>query len=351
MAAFLSSIKERVSITGQPLWRPKLIRKKFLIFSILFVVLILAPIVLNQYYNYLLKSRSTQESFQIFIIKPGQPIAQIAKNLEKAGLVKNALAFRLLVAQMGIAKNIQYGDFRLSPNKTSREIAQELTHGAIDVWVTLPEGMRVEQQADLIESKLKVSSNDKYQFDKKEYIKLAQEGYMFPDTYLIAKDAAAKDIVERLRQTFDEKVAKNLLVTSSGLSEDEIVILASLIEKEAKSDEERSTIAGILLNRVDVGMALEVDATVSYAKGYDSANNTWWPTVTVADYKSVKSSYNTYLNTGFPPAPIASPGLESIRSAASPAQTDYFYYLHDSKGQIHYAKTVEEHNKNIQDFL
>ena len=351
MAAFLSSIKGQVSTTGQLLWRPKLIRKKFLIFSILFVVLILAPIVLNQYYNYLLKSRSTQESFQIFIIKPGQPIAQIAKNLEKAGLVKNALAFRLLVAQMGIAKNIQYGDFRLSPNKTSREIAQELTHGAIDVWVTLPEGMRVEQQADLIESKLKVSSNDKYQFDKKEYIKLAQEGYMFPDTYLIAKDAAAKDIVERLRQTFDEKVAKNLLVTSSGLSEDEIVILASLIEKEAKSDEERSTIAGILLNRVDVGMALEVDATVSYAKGYDSANNTWWPTVTVADYKSVKSSYNTYLNTGFPPAPIASPGLESIRSAASPAQTDYFYYLHDSKGQIHYAKTVEEHNKNIQDFL
>jgi len=173
-----------------------LIRKKFLVFSILFVVLILAPIVLNQYYNYLLKSRSTQESFQIFIIKPGQPIAQIAKNLEKAGLVKNALAFRLLVAQMGIAKNIQYGDFRLSPNKTSREIAQELTHGAIDVWVTLPEGMRVEQQADLIESKLKVSSNDKYQFDKKEYIKLAQEGYMFPDTYLIAKDAAAKaDVV------------------------------------------------------------------------------------------------------------------------------------------------------------
>ena len=328
-----------------------MIRKKFLVFSILFVVLILAPIVLNQYYNYLLKSRSIQESFQIFIIKPGQPIAQIAKNLQDAEIIKNALAFRLLVARMGIAKNIQYGDFRLSPHQSSRQIAEFLTHGAIDVWITFPEGLRVEEMAQIVEAKLRVPTNDKYQFDKEEFVKIAKEGYMFPDTYLIPKDAAAQDVTKRLRQTFDEKVAKNLLVTSSGLSEDEIVILASLIEKEAKSDEERSIIAGILLNRLDVGMALEVDATVSYAKGYDSANNTWWPTVTVADYKSVKSSYNTYLNTGLPPAPIASPGLESIRSAASPQETDYFYYLHDSKGKIHYAKTVEEHNQNIQQFL
>lgn len=329
-----------------------MIKKKPLIFALLFIVLILTPVLLNKYYNYLLQPLSTEETSQIFVIKPGQPVTQIAQNLEDAGLIKNALAFRLLVAQMGIAKNIQYGDFRLSPNKTSREIAQELTHGAIDVWVTLPEGMRIEEQAARLEEKLKFGSNEKYQFDKSEYIKLAQEGYMFPDTYLIARDAAAVDIAERLRQTFDEKVGR---LPSKGaennLTAEEVVILASLVERESKSSQERPIIAGILLNRLNSGMALQVDATIQYAKGYDSNENTWWPQVTTSDYQNVKSAFNTYLHPGLPPAPIANPGLESLQAAAEPAETDYFYYLHDSDGKVHYATTAEEHNQNIQNFL
>jgi len=327
-------------------------KKKPLIFALLFLILILTPVLLNKYYNYLLEPRSKEETSQIFVIKPGQPVTQIAQNLEEAGLVKNALAFRLLVAQMGIAQNIQAGDFRLSPDKTSREIATELTHGAIDVWITLPEGMRIEEQAARLEEKLKFGSNEKYQFDKGQYIKTAQEGYMFPDTYLVAKDATAADIAQRLRQTFDEKVATLLAKgKESNLTEEEVLILASLVERESKSPRERPIIAGILLNRLNTGMALQVDATIQYAKGYDSNENTWWGQVTPSEYETVKSRFNTYLYPGLPPAPIANPGLESLQAAAEPAQTEYFYYLHDAEGKVHYATTAEEHNQNIQDFL
>lgn len=327
--------------------------KKLPLFAIIFIILIITPPALNLYYNSLLKPVSDNKTAQFFIIKPGQPVTQIAQNLEKAGLVKNALAFRLYVAQSGIGKTIQAGDFRLSPNQSSREIAKELTHGAIDVWITFPEGTRVEEMADIIDNKLKSQENDKYQFDKKEFISKAQEGHMFPDTYLIAKDATAKDIAERLQTTFDEKVDRKTLLKGlkNNLTEEKVIILASLIEREAKSNEERPIIAGIILNRLNAGIALQVDATVQYAKGYDTAKNSWWPAVTQYEYSSVKSLYNTYLHVGLPPGPIANPGLESIRAAASPVDTEYMYYLHDTSGKIHYAKTIEEHQQNIQKYL
>jgi UPF0755 protein len=296
------------------------------------------------------KTQNVEE--KLFIVTPGQPLTTIAKNLEKQNFIKNAFAFRLLVAQMGIGKSIQFGDFKLSSSMTSRDIAKELTHGAIDVWVTIPEGLRMEEQAARIEQKLKFGQNENYHFDKKQYISLAKEGYMFPDTYLIPKDATAQVVADRLQETFSQKVGDSILKNAKSKNSNlEIITIASLIEKEAKTSEEKPVIAGILQNRIKIGMALQVDATVAYAKGYDSAKNNWWSEVTVEDYKNVKSPYNTYLNTGLPPGPIASPGIDSIRAALEPADTPYLYYLHDADGKIHYAKTAAEHNQNIKDFL
>lgn len=329
------------------------INKKFILFAAIFIFLILVPVLVNKYYNWQLEPVSKDEKTQIIVIRPGEPTAEIAKKLEKAHLVKNALAFRLLIAQMGIAKNIQAGDFRLSPNMSSREIAQLLTHGAIDVWVTLTEGLRIEEQAQIIENNLNFGENESFAFDKAEYIRVAKEGYMFPETYLIPKDATAADVAARLEETFVTKVDDELLTQGkkNGLSGDEVIILASLIEREAKGDEERLIIAGILINRLKIGMALQVDATVQYAKGYQPSQNTWWPTVTQEDYSQVKSPYNTYLAPGLPPGPIASPGLESVKAAANPAQTGFFYYMHDSEGKVHYAKTADEHQRNIEEYL
>ncbi len=329
------------------------ITKKAVTFAAIFIILIVTPVFLNQYYNYLLSpvSPNSTDVQKIFVVTPGQPLGTIAANLKKQNLIKNPLAFRLYVAQIGIEKSIQAGDFKISPSESSKQIAQDLTHGAIDIWVTLPEGLRLEEQAAKIEEKLKFGQNANYMFDKKEYIKTASEGYMFPDTYLIPKDATAKFVADQLKNTFDEKVGDMLKNSKSKMSVDDIVILASLLEKEAKTSQEKPTIAGIITNRLNIGMALQVDAAVAYAKGYDTAQNTWWPQITTDDYKSVKSPYNTYLSPGLPPGPINSPGIDSIKAALSPEDTDYMYYLHDAKGQIHYAKTAQEHNQNIKNFL
>ena len=329
------------------------INRKIILFAVIFIFLILAPVSVNKYYNYLLEAVSTDDQTQIFVIRPGEPTSAIAQKLKEANLVKNALAFRLLVSQMGVAKNIQAGDFRLSPNMTSREIAQLLTHGAIDVWITLPEGLRVEEQAQIIENNLNFGANESFVFDKNEYIKIAKEGYMFPDTYLIPKDATAQDVAAKLEETFSAKVDDELLAQGekNNLSTDDVIILASLLEREAKTNEEKPIIAGIILNRLESQIALQIDATVQYAKGYGTAQNTWWPTVTVDDYQSIKSVYNTYLFVGLPPKPIANPGLESIKAAASPAQTGFFYYMHDRGGKIHYAETADEHQSNIDEYL
>lgn len=321
---------------------------------VIIIVLILAPVVLLKYYNFLLTpvAVSSQEN-QIFVVKPGQGLNQIAQNLAEDKIVRNAFAFRLLATQMGIAKNIQAGDYRFSPGQSSAEIAKTLTHGAIDLWITFPEGLRVEEQAQKISDKINTAENDKAQFGKDQYIKLAKEGYMFPDTYLIAKDAGAVDVAQKLRDTFNQKVDSRILEkgAKNNLTGYQVVIMASLIEREARGDEEKPVIAGILLNRLKAGIALQVDATVQYAKGYDAAKKTWWAPVSVSDYSTVRSPYNTYLAPGLPPAPISSPGLVSIRAAAEPADTDFLYYIHDSKGKIHYAKTIQEHNANIQKYL
>lgn len=326
-------------------------RIKFLIFSI--IIVISTPLVLNRYYNHLLIPVTNQKTYKRFVITPGQPFSQIAKNLEKENLIRSALAFRLLAAQLGIINRIQAGDYSLPTNLSSQELAKLLTHGALDIWITFPEGQRIEQQAAIIDEKLNTPDNNQYQFNKDKYMALAQEGYMFPDTYLVPKEATAGAVAEKLRNTFDGKITRSLLLEGikNGLTENEVIILASIIERESRSNEERPIIAGILLNRLKEGRPLQVDATVQYAKGYDAANAAWWPQVTPDDYKSVDSLYNTYLHTGLPPGPISSPGLDSIRAAAEPADTPYLYYLHDTNGKIHYAKTGEQHNANVQKYL
>lgn len=346
---------EAAIIEEQNLWRLKIkFSKKAVFFAVLFIILILTPIVLNQYYQLQLApvSKNQQAEEKIFVVTPGQPITAIAQNLKKEKLIKNALAFRFLVAQMRIEKTIQYGDFRLSPKMSSRDIALELTHGAIDIWITIPEGTRIEQQAEIIEERLKFGGNEAFNFSKKEYTRLSEEGFMFPDTYLIPKDATAETVANQLRSTFQSKIEGSIIGNSTtNLPLEEVVTIASLIEREAKTAQEKPTIAGIINNRLSLGMPLQIDATVQYAKGYENSENTWWPQITRDDYELVKSPYNTYLNTGLPPAAISNPGIDSIRAVLEPEETDYLYYLHDSEGKIHYAITIEQHNQNVQDFL
>ena len=178
-------------------------------------------------------------------------------------------------------------------------------------------------------------------------------GYMFPDTYLIPQDATAGAIISIFTGAFDKKVTADMRadIRSAGMTLESVVILASIVEREGLTDEDRPVIAGILLNRLEIGWPLQADATLQYALGYQAQEKTWWKKVLTDDDKKVKSPYNTYTNPGLPPGPISNPGIASIRAVIYPKKTEYMYYLHDPTGAVHYAKTLEEHNANVARYL
>lgn len=277
-------------------------------------------------------------SQKIFVIAKGEGLRSITNALKAQGLIKDPVVFFLLVKQLGLDTKIQAGDFRLSPSMSAQEIAHALTKGSLDVWVTIPEGKRAQEIADILQSKIPAYTED-------WRVRLNEnEGYLFPDTYLIPKDATIDQVATLLRGTFDQKYAS--IPDTAGKSQEKVVTIASLVEREAITDEEKPIIAGIIQNRLNAGVALQVDATIQYAKGYNASRKSWWSPVTVAEYTSIRSPYNTYLSPGLPPGPIANPGLAALEAAVNPQNTEYFYYLHDKDGQIRYAITNDQHNSN-----
>jgi UPF0755 protein len=191
-------------------------------------------------------------------------------------------------------------------------------------------------------------------FDKAQFIRLAkpQEGFLFPDTYLIPQLMTPEAAVNLLRKTFDKRVDETVRakIADKGLSLNDAMILASIIEREARVPKDMQIVAGILENRLAAGIPLQVDCTLQYIRGYDAKEKTWWPVPLSEDTKR-KSPYNTYLNKGLPPAPIANPSMDAVNAVINPVSSDYLYYISDTKGGMHYAKTLEEHNQNVQTYL
>lgn len=315
--------------------------KKLIIVTALLVVVLLASSV--WWKNGVSPVDSSNKNSAIFVVKKGDGVREISNRLKTKGLIKSPIVFFLLVKQLGLDKKIEAGDFRLSSSMTAQEIAQNLTHGTLDIWITVPEGKRATEIAEILQAKIPTYNSSWAN------ILTENEGYLFPDTYLIPKDADIEMIVGQMRGNFDRKYSE-INVGNSKLTKSQIVILASLIEREAFTDSEKPIIAGILLNRLDLEIALQVDATIQYAKGQNQLNKKWWEPVTLEEYKSVASDYNTYLFVGLPPGSISNPGLEALRAGANPANTDYLYYLHDKNRQIRYAKNLQEHNENIEKY-
>jgi UPF0755 protein len=289
----------------------------------------------------------TQES-QRFVIPRGQAVGVIANRLQEAGLIKNALVFQIIVKQEDLGGNIQAGSFDLSPSMSARQIAQLLTEGTNDLWVTILEGWRREEIAESL------GDQELIEFDPAEFLALTsgKEGRLFPDTYLVPREVTAEQVALLLEQTFERKVELGLAeeIAESVYDFEDALVMASIVEREARGEEELRVVAGILWNRVEIGMALQADATLQYVKGYNRTTDSWWSSPT-ADDKQLASVYNTYRYPGLPPQPIANPGLAAIRSALNPATTPYFYYLHDNAGQIHYGVTLDDHNANIDRYL
>lgn len=277
----------------------------------------------------------------IFVINKGEGVREIANRLKTQRLIKDPIVFFLLVKKMGLDKKIQAGDFRLNPSMNLSEITENLTHGTLDIWITIPEGKRAEEIAAILQSRM-----PSYQPSWQSSL-ILREGYLFPDTYLIPRDADIDQIISILENNFEQKFAT---LPASDLSKQELVTIASLVEREAKFSQDRPLVASVILNRYEIGMKLDIDATVQYALGYSNEEKNWWrKNLTFEDLK-LNSPFNTYRNAGIPPKPIANPGLAALQAVANPTKSDYFYYISDKLGHLHFAKTLEEQSANIEKF-
>lgn len=281
----------------------------------------------------------------LFSITRGEGVRTISANLAQNRLIRSPTGFFLLVKLLGFETQLQAGDFRLNRGMDAHAIANELTHGIADAWVTTLEGWRVEEIATKLAKDLDIPEG--------EFLKVAREGYMFPDTYLVPRDATVGAVAELFLLTFDQRMDEKIRTDAkkTGLSFDEVVTLASIVEREGRTEEDRPVIAGILLKRLKADWPLQADATLQYALGYQAREKTWWKKVLFEEDKKTISPYNTYLNAGLPPGPIANPSLASVKAVINPQETNYWYYLHDPEGLVHYGRTLEEHNSNIARYL
>ncbi|MFC1625862.1 endolytic transglycosylase MltG [Patescibacteria group bacterium] len=282
--------------------------KKFLFLQIsLFVFLIFGVF----WWIQVNKPVSTDETYKSFVITKGDSAAQIGYKLFEENLIKSPLAFKFYVQLTGSAGKIQAGEYSLSSNLTLTQIIELLEKGPVEVWVTIPEGLTNKEIADKFDKAFNAKGGFADSFFSKSK---GLEGHLFPDTYLFPKDASASSVIDRMVSTFDKKVG-----TDVGRQQ---IIMASILEKETKTDQERPVVAGILYKRLNAGWPLQVDAAVE-----------------------------TYQTQGLPESPICNPGLSSIDASINPEDSAYWYYLHDSQGNIHYAQTLEEHNINIAKYL
>lgn len=280
------------------------------------------------------------KSEKMFVVKQQENVRDVAASLKQQGLIRSTLVFFFTIKQLGLDGKIQAGDFRLSPSMNVRQIAEALTHGSMDVWITIPEGKRATEIAEIL--RLKLPSFDSSWTDKLT----AEEGYLFPDTYLFPTDADINLIISTMENNFNTKYAQAYTGATNKLSKQDAVILASIVEREGKNPTEMKNIASVLENRLNIGMALQADATMQYAVG---KSGQWWPQITPADLQ-LHSAYNTYKNTGLPPTPIANPGFNALFAVFHPANTNYLYYFTDSNGTTHFAATLDQQNANIAKF-
>ncbi len=320
---------------------------------------------------------------QIFIVSPGESVRQIAQSLKRQGLVKNDFYFLLYFKQAQKEAHqkltIKAGKYLFSGRLTIIQIGEKLIRGLTmpqEVKITIPEGYNIFQIAKLLKEKGLIK-------DEKQFLSVAQcpeqvvhkirnglyiagatkkeeclEGYLFPDTYQFKKGASLNTIFNKMLRNFNNK-ALPLLQTAQKENKDpyKVLIIASLLEKEVPTYYDKRIVAGILYKRLKAGMPLQVDASVLYAKTLEkeakeflSSSTIKHNPVTLRDTK-VDSPYNTYKHKGLPPGPISNPGLQSIKAALNPIQTDYWYYLNTKEGKTIFSKTYQEHLRNKRRYL
>lgn len=268
---------------------------------------------------------------------------KLVSRLKKEGFIRDENAFSFIAGLIKFPGTIDPGSYMLQRNYFAFTVADILLNHPYQRWVILVPGLRNEQLAERIAKKLNWNSSK-----INEFMANAKEGYMFPDTYLFNVDWTGKQVALRMVSNFNEKfdaqLQKDLL--AQDVKNDTAIKIASIIERESGGPD-KALIAGVIWNRLNKKMKLDMDATIQYAVG---TKDNWWPNLASKDMK-IDSPYNTYIYKGLPPAPICNPSLNSIKAAIYPVETDCLFYLHSPDKQIHCADTYEEHKQNIQKYL
>jgi len=295
-------------------------------------------------------SENTQT--QIFEVKSGMTLKQVSQELFHQNLIRSANAFQTIAFIQDKEKLIKVGEYYISPSMLPNEILQRITSGKTVLHsVTIPEGYRITEIADLLEGRDLVDKNIFLQqaknVDLLEGIATGSlEGYLFPDTYHFGKRTTEIKIINKMVETFKERALKQDFLKRAedlGFSFHEIITLASLIEKETGKDSERKQISSVFHNRLKKNMLLQTDPTVIYAIDVFDGN------IRKRDLK-IDSPYNTYLYKGLPPGPIANPGLKSITAALYPANTSNLYFVSKQDGSHKFSATLNEHNLAVQKY-
>ncbi len=276
-------------------------------------------------------------------IDRGRSVLSIAKELEDKGIVRSGKVTANLLVYMGAEKKLKAGIYVFKKPQSVFVITKRLItgdFGYIPVRMTVPEGTNYMQLARII--------NQKYPaFATSTLEKKLQplEGYLFPETYFFPPMATEDDIIQKMRDTFDRKI-KSIedKVNNSGKSLKDILIMASILEEEVQTTKDRKMVADLLYRRMEIGMPLQVDATLGYVTGKGSA------LLTLKDLRT-DGPYNTYTNKGLPPTPISNPGLDTILAVIEPEANEYLFYLSDKDGITHFAKTYAEHLKYKKQYI
>jgi UPF0755 protein len=306
-----------------------------------------------------------------FTVDTGQSANDITASLVTAGLLNNAELFLNYLRYFGLDSHLEAGDFLIDPTLTIPELAATLTDAqAREITLRFIEGWRLEEMANYLQQTQPAAINaDEFQaiaqrqtpFDLSRYDFLASlppeatlEGFLFPDTYQIPLDADAAYLVDLMLTNFGERVTPEMRQAfgAQGLALREAVTLASIVHREAVLAEERPLIAGVFLNRLRTDTLLQADPTVQYAVGYQPDALTWWKNpLSLADLQ-LDSPYNSYLYSGLPPGPIASPGLDSLQAVANPTLTDFIFFVANCDGNTPgshtFSVTYEEHLANVE---
>lgn len=268
-------------------------------------------------------------------------VYDLATTLEKNKLIQSAFVFEWYVRLSKQDRRLTTGTYHFTEPENMRTIVQRIVEhstGQTSIRITIPEGLTRKQMAAIYTSKLP-------NFDEGDFLSKTEslEGYLFPDTYMFDETATATDVIQKMSEVFTART-QSIFAWKTEEEIHRIITMASILEEEGKTLEDRKVIAGILERRIRIGMRLQVDATFLYINGKNTYD------LTSADLE-IDSPYNTYKHSGLPPGPISSPGLSSIQAALNPDDRGYLYYLTDKSGNFYYAKTHEVHVENKRKYL